>query len=101
MNTATLSSSGNPIVGAYTQTASTALTGADAGNYSFGGFTSAANYAINKLALAVTAANSRMIDECGGDHEPFVGRCCWWYAVSYTGGTATFSDQKMLAWRRR
>jgi len=98
VNTATLSSSGNPIVGAYTQTASTALTGADAGNYSFGGFTSAANYAINKLALAgsVTAANKSydstnaaaitsrsLAGAVGGD------------AVSYTGGTATFSDQNV------
>ena len=41
VNTTTLSSSNNPIVGSYTQTASTTLGGADAGNYSFAGFTSA------------------------------------------------------------
>src|SRR4029077_5500992 len=50
VNTSTLSTSGNPIVGSYTQTAG-ALSGADAGNYSFGGFTSAANYTISQLAL--------------------------------------------------
>ncbi len=60
VNTSTLSSSGKPIVGTYTQTASGTLGGTDAGNYSFAGFTSAANYTINKLALGIsgiTAAN--------------------------------------------
>jgi hypothetical protein len=52
VDTSTLSGSGNPIVGSYTQTASTALTGADAGNYSFAGFTSAVNYTINQKAIA-------------------------------------------------
>jgi hypothetical protein len=55
VNTSTLSTSGNPIVGSYTQTAG-ALGGADAANYSGGaGFTSAANYSITQLALAGTA----------------------------------------------
>ncbi|MDD4913040.1 MAG: YDG domain-containing protein [Sideroxydans sp.] len=45
-----LSSSGNLNAGSYTQIA-TSLSGADAANYSFTGFTSAANYNVNKLAL--------------------------------------------------
>jgi hypothetical protein len=53
VNTTTLSSSNNPIVGSYTQTASTTLGGADAGNYSFAGFTSASNYSITPLALGL------------------------------------------------
>ena len=55
VNTTTLSSSLNPIVGSYTQTASTTLTGADAANYSFGGVTSAANYTITQRALTGAA----------------------------------------------
>jgi filamentous hemagglutinin family protein len=52
VDTSTLSRSGKPIVGNYTQTASTSLTGLDAGNYSFLGTTSAtANYTIDPLAL--------------------------------------------------
>jgi autotransporter-associated beta strand protein len=52
VNTPTLSSSGKPIVGSYTQTASTVLTGADADNYTYVGRTSATpNYTINALAL--------------------------------------------------
>ena len=55
VNTATLSSSGNPIAGSYTQTAG-ALSGTDAGNYSFGGYTTpTANYTIDPLALTVTS----------------------------------------------
>ena len=54
VNTTTLSSSGNPVVGSYTQTAS-AIGGTDAGNYSFAGFTSASNYSITPLALTGTA----------------------------------------------
>ena len=56
-----LSSSGNLNAGSYTQTASTTLAGADAGNYSFAGFTSAANYNVSQLALsgaAIAAASS-------------------------------------------
>ena len=54
VNTTTLSSSGNPIVGSYTQSAGTFLGGADAGNYSFAGFTTAtANYSITPLALGL------------------------------------------------
>jgi uncharacterized repeat protein (TIGR03803 family) len=50
VNTTTVSSSGEPIVGSYSQSAS-GLTGADAGNYSFSGFTSGPNYTISKLPL--------------------------------------------------
>ena len=53
VNTGAVSSSGNFVAGSYTQTAG-AIAGADAGNYSFAGFTSGANYTINKLALAGT-----------------------------------------------
>jgi hypothetical protein len=54
VNTSTLSSSGNPIVGSYTQSTG-ALGGADAANYTLAPFTSAANYTITRLALAGTA----------------------------------------------
>ena len=37
----------------------TTLGGADAANYSFAGFTSAANYAINPLALTVSGITSK------------------------------------------
>jgi hypothetical protein len=50
VNTTTVSSSGKPIVGTYSQSAS-ALTGVDAGNYSFSGFTSAKNYSIRRATL--------------------------------------------------
>jgi hypothetical protein len=50
VNTSTLSSGGKPIVGSYTQT-SGALSGADAGNYTFASVTSTSNYTINPLAL--------------------------------------------------
>jgi hypothetical protein len=50
VNTSELSTSNNPIVGTYSQSASS-LTGVDAGNYSFTGFTSTPNYTISKLAL--------------------------------------------------
>ncbi len=49
------SGSGNLKAGSYTQTAG-ALSGADAGNYSFGGYTTGtANYAVTPLALAGAA----------------------------------------------
>jgi hypothetical protein len=54
VNTTTLSTSGRPIVGSYTQTTGT-LGGADAGNYTLAGFTSAPNYTISPLALTGTA----------------------------------------------
>ncbi|MFZ5522719.1 MAG: filamentous hemagglutinin N-terminal domain-containing protein, partial [Pseudomonadota bacterium] len=54
VNTGATSTSGNFVVGNYTQTAGTTLGGTDAGNYSFAGFTSAANYTINPLALTGT-----------------------------------------------
>ena len=50
VNTGAISTSGNFVIGNYTQTAGTTLGGADAANYSFAGFTSAANYTINPLA---------------------------------------------------
>jgi hypothetical protein len=54
VNASTLSTSGNPIVGTYSQSAS-GLTGADAGNYSFSGFTTAAeNYSISKAPIIPT-----------------------------------------------
>ena len=61
VNTSTLSTSGHPIAGGYTQTASTVLAGDDASNYTFAGYTSPANYTIQKLALAgasIAASNS-------------------------------------------
>ncbi|MFS6826944.1 beta strand repeat-containing protein [Cyanobium sp. ATX-6F1] len=58
VNTSTLSTGGNPIVGAYTQSASTALSGSDAANYSFSGFTSTPNYTISPLALTGAAIAS-------------------------------------------
>ena len=50
VNTGAVSSSGNFVAGSYTQTAGV-IAGADAGNYSFAGVTSGANYTIGKLAL--------------------------------------------------
>jgi filamentous hemagglutinin family protein len=48
------STSGHLDAGSYTQTAS-GLTGADAGNYTFGGYTTSTNnYAVGQLALTVT-----------------------------------------------
>jgi hypothetical protein len=49
----TYSAGGNLNAGSYTQTASTTLTNTDSGNYSFAGFTSAANYNVGRLSLAV------------------------------------------------
>src|SRR5262249_15383986 len=54
VNTAGVSTSGNFVVGTYTQSTG-ALVGADAGNYTLAPFTSAANYTINPLALTGTA----------------------------------------------
>ena len=51
VNASMLSTSGKPIVGTYSQSASASLTGTDAGNYSFSGFTSTPNYTISKLDL--------------------------------------------------
>ncbi|MEI7667039.1 MAG: YDG domain-containing protein, partial [Synechococcaceae cyanobacterium ELA263] len=51
VNTSALSTSGKPVAGSYSQSAS-ALSGADAANYSFSGFTSTPNYTISKLALS-------------------------------------------------
>src|ERR1039458_8018894 len=57
VNTAALSTSLHPVAGSYTQTAG-ALAGLDAGNYSFAGFTSAANYSISPAALTAAIAAS-------------------------------------------
>ena len=53
INSPTYSTGGYLNAGSYTQSASTTLTNTDAGNYSFAGFTSAANYTVGKLALTV------------------------------------------------
>ncbi|MBI3601867.1 MAG: hypothetical protein HY209_03135, partial [Candidatus Omnitrophica bacterium] len=58
VNTSTTSTSGNPIVGSYTQSTGTSLSGADSGNYSLSNFTSSANYTISKLAITGTAIGS-------------------------------------------
>jgi filamentous hemagglutinin family protein len=57
INSPAYSSSGNLKVGSYTQSASATLGGTDAGNYTFAGFTSTANYVVNKLALAGSIAS--------------------------------------------
>ncbi|MCT0200091.1 hypothetical protein KQ313_10410 [Synechococcus sp. CS-1325] len=65
VNTGGVSSSGNPIAGSYSQTASSSLTGSDAANYSFSGFTTGrASYTINPLNLFVTgvSANNKVYD---------------------------------------
>src|SRR5204862_5463302 len=54
VNTTTLSTGAHHVVASYTEMRG-ALGGADAANYSFAGFTSAANYSITQLALAGTA----------------------------------------------
>jgi hypothetical protein len=59
VNTTTLSGGGHPIVGTYTQSAG-AIGGSDAANYSFPGFTSAANYSVTRLG-------SVMFTNGGGD----------------------------------
>ncbi len=48
----TLSTGLHENAGTWTQTASTTLTGADAANYTFAGFTSAANYTINQATIS-------------------------------------------------
>ena len=62
VNTGATSTSGNFIVGNYTQTAGTTLGGTDAANYSFAGFTSAANYTISQLALTGAAIAAVELD---------------------------------------
>jgi hypothetical protein len=96
VNTATLSSSGNPIVGNYTQTAG-ALAGTDAANYSFAGYTTPTlNYTIDPMALTgnitasdriydgttAAAISSRSLSGVIGSDD-----------VIYTGGTATFANK--------
>jgi filamentous hemagglutinin family protein len=64
VNTNILSGAQLPVVGTYTQTTSTALTGADASNYVLStGITGAANYTINAKALTINVPGaSRMYD---------------------------------------
>ena len=59
----TNSTSGNLKAASYTQTAG-ALAGADSANYSFAGFTSAANYTVGQLALNITGitASNKVYD---------------------------------------
>ena len=52
VNTSTLSAAGKVVAGTYTQTAGASLSGTDAGNYSFAGVSSGANYTVNQLALS-------------------------------------------------
>jgi hypothetical protein len=64
VNTNTLSGAQLPVVGTYTQTTGTALTGADASNYTLPtGITGAANYTINAKALTISVPGAtRMYD---------------------------------------
>jgi filamentous hemagglutinin family protein len=64
VTTPSYSGSGNLNAGSYTQSAANALSGADAGNYTFAGATSASNYTVNPLALAVAGvtANNKVYD---------------------------------------
>jgi hypothetical protein len=62
VNTGALSTSGNYVAGSYSQSASTTLSGADAGNYDFSGFTTATpNYTITPATISsvtgITAAS--------------------------------------------
>jgi len=61
VNTSTRSQSGYAVVGTYTQTAGTTLSGTDAGNYSFAGFTSAVNYTINPKPLVVSVPGATKV----------------------------------------
>ncbi|MEI7613899.1 MAG: YDG domain-containing protein, partial [Betaproteobacteria bacterium] len=61
VNTSTLSAAGKVVAGTYTQTAGTSLSGADAGNYSFAGVTSAVNYTVNPLAITGSIATGSSI----------------------------------------
>ena len=59
MNTSTVSTSGHPNAGSYTQSVGSTLGGTDAGDYTFAGSTTpTANYAINPLALTAAIAAS-------------------------------------------
>ena len=103
-NTATivsplLSSSNNLRAGNYAQTVTGLAAGGDATNYSFGTFTTASNnYQVNQLALtgSVTAGN-KVYD--ANTTASITGRnlagAVAGDGVSYTGGTATFSDKNV------
>ena len=98
VNTSVLSTGGNPIVGSYTQSAS-GVSGLDAANYSFSGFTTTTpNYSITPLALAISGAiaankaydgsttasvNGASITALGSDQ------------VSLSGADAVFSDKNV------
>ena len=53
-----LSTGGKPNAGAYDQVASTSLTGAQASNYSFAGFTARGSYTVSQRQLTATIADS-------------------------------------------
>jgi len=93
----TYSTSHNLSAGSYAQTAST-LSGADAGNYSFAGYTTpTANYTVGQLALTMTGAtatnrvyNGSTVDALAGTPSiaPIAND-----VVSLSGtGTGTFAD---------
>ncbi|MCE5211962.1 MAG: YDG domain-containing protein, partial [Deltaproteobacteria bacterium] len=95
VDTSTLSTSGNPVAGTYTQTAG-AISGDDAGNYTFAGFTTATeNYTINPLAITgnITAGNETYNTTTAAT---ITGRSLTGAIdgdlVSYTGGTAVFDN---------
>jgi filamentous hemagglutinin family protein len=62
VDTNTVSQSGKPIVGSYTQTTSTALSGDDASNYVLPvAFTSAANYTISQKSLTISVPGATKV----------------------------------------
>ncbi len=62
VDTTTLSSSGNPVAGNYTQSVVGGLTGTDAANYTFTGYTTnAPNYTIQRLALLGSLSTGRSV----------------------------------------
>ncbi len=95
------SSSGNLAAGSYAQAVG-ALSGADAGNYSFTGYTTpTANYTVGQLALAVTgvtatnrAYNGNLADALGGTPSiaPIGGD-----RVSLSGGAGSFADPNVAS----
>jgi len=68
------SGSGNLAAGYYAQTASSALSGANAGDYSFSGYTTPTNnYTVNPLALAVTGVTATNRVYNGSTADPLSG----------------------------
>jgi hypothetical protein len=97
VNTTGNSSGGHPNIGTFTQTTG-ALAGTDAGNYSLTPLTSAANYTISPLGItgSVTASNKtyNATDTASIATRTLSGVISG-DTVSYTGGTATFSDKNV------